>query len=509
MAKIKCPECGVNIEGDIKPGEKIKCPSCNNSVIKPRKAESYIDLCFGGFRVMQHIGEGGMGDVFLANQISLQRNVAVKILRESLTRDKDAVEQFLKEVRTSGNLQHHNIVTAFDAGENEGVYYMAMTYINGWTLDQMIEKKGNIPEVEAMKYFYVIADALNYAWEQQGLIHKDIKPGNIMINKSDEPFIMDMGIAQSMKEFVGKDQKAETVEGSPYYMSPEQCMGEKLDWHADLYSLGATLYHAVLGKVPYNDPDLRMVIDKHCNAPFPEPEIRNPKVELNDFTVKILRKCLEKDPADRYASWDDFRKDINKAIKKLKGPDVKRKKKKPVGTKSRTISTTTKPGIKPKVSIKKSGTTKVSKLPVVKKRGNSIITLFFLVVIIAAGAAATMIILNKRKNINAENSLKIIQSIMQSADSLGEFKHILSRFRKVEEFCRNTKYESRFEKQFADAKLAAKYHEEFNNNFLLYINTKDDEEKKQRAKQACIKAAEKIDKLGLKIPTKYNFHFGN
>ena len=316
MAIYSCPRCSELFEADPALGTFVACPHCDSTVSIPAPPkEIKSGGILGGFEVIRQIGKGGMGSVYLANQMSMDRQVALKVLPPGFTEDREAVEQFMKEVRLSGRLTHPFIVTAIDAGEDDGVCYLAMTYVEGRDLDQIIENNGPTPEKYALRYALKIADALNYAWEKHKLLHRDIKPGNIMVNEQGEAFLLDMGIAQQISETL---ERQEIVEGSPYYMSPEQSRGEPLDWRTDLYSLGATLYNLIVGMPPYDDPDVAKIVDMHTDTPFPEPETRNPKVKVSPEVVRLLKKMLEKNPDDRFKSWGEFQLEVRKILSKMK-----------------------------------------------------------------------------------------------------------------------------------------------------------------------------------------------
>jgi serine/threonine-protein kinase len=258
----------------------------------------------GGFNIIRKIGEGGMGSVYLAKQISMNRNVALKVLSKNMTGDKDVIEQFRKEVQLSGKLEHPNIVRAIDAGETEKYYYMAMTYVDGEDYQKALDRKKVVPEAQALNSVIKIAEVLSYAWEKHSLLHKDVKPGNIMINRKDDVFLVDLGIAQSF-DFKKKDADGHAF-GSPFYMSPEQAQRLNLDWRSDLYSLGATLYHMTVGLPPYDANTVSTIIDMHTSAPFPEPKTRNPSAKLSPDTISLMKKMLAKKAEDRFGSWKEF-----------------------------------------------------------------------------------------------------------------------------------------------------------------------------------------------------------
>ena len=264
-----------------------------------------LELCsgelFAGCKIVCVCGTGGYGTVYLAEQKSMQRKIALKVLKNSVTKDAASVEQFLNEIRNTGKIQHPNIVNAFDAGCDNGVYFLAMNYINGDTLDTIIQQNGALNEIQALEYVLQIAGALEHVWSKYQMYHRDIKPGNIMIDDEGKAMLMDLGIAQKLDE--GKSEE-DCVEGSPYYMSPEQIYGERsLDVRADIYSLGATLYHLLTGRMLFeglsNDDTLRAHVTPGEHAPDP----RSIDPSISEGLVVILSKMCAKDPSDRYENW--------------------------------------------------------------------------------------------------------------------------------------------------------------------------------------------------------------
>lgn len=309
----------TDFESALGEDEVIYCPHCNAVVSFPPDEELPAGKRIGGFEISELLGRGGMGNVYLAKQLSMDRLVALKILPAALTVDKLSVDQFMKEVRMTGRMEHPNIVTAIDAGEDEGLYFFAMAFVKGEDLEKRIDRIGFIPEKTALKYILQIADALEYALKKHNLIHKDIKPGNIMVNENGDAFLLDMGIAQK----IGEGVKKRHVEGSPFYMSPEQSRNETLSWSSDLYSLGATLYHMIVGQPPYDDPDVMNIVRMQSEAPFPPPVSRNRDVEISPDCVRLLQAMMEKRPVDRLESWDEFKKIVKDLIKSKKSGSPK------------------------------------------------------------------------------------------------------------------------------------------------------------------------------------------
>ena len=195
MQKFDCPHCHRIFESDPGENEVVLCPHCNSTVALPEE-DLPPGTIIGGFEIIRLLGHGGMGNVYLANQISMNRPVALKILLKSMTQDKESVKQFLNEVRVSGKLNHRNIITAIDAGEIDDTYFLVTTFVDGLDLERRLEEDRILPEKEALRITLKVADALKYAWENHGILHKDIKPGNIMLDSKGEVYLMDMGIAQ-------------------------------------------------------------------------------------------------------------------------------------------------------------------------------------------------------------------------------------------------------------------------------------------------------------------------
>ena len=270
-----------------------------------------------GYRIIQKLGSGGMGTVYLADQKSMQRKVALKILNPSVTKDAASVEQFLNETRNTGQIHHPNIVNAFDAGCENGVYFLAMQYIKGDTLDHILQVSGAMDEINALEIMVQIAGALSHVWSKYKMFHRDIKPGNIMLDRDEnKAMLMDLGIAQIQGE--GNCGNDDCVEGSPFYMSPEQIQGKNLSWTSDLYSLGATLYQLIVGVPPYDDKTIEDILKMHCQADFPEPAERNPGCKISMETVALLKKMMNKSPNKRFVSWEAFIVELNNLIALLK-----------------------------------------------------------------------------------------------------------------------------------------------------------------------------------------------
>ncbi len=308
-----CRKCGTKIEADADAGPRVQCGACQalNTVPPPFIAP---DVVIGGFRLIRRMGRGGMGDVYFAQQLSLKREAAVKILHRALTRDPVFLARFTREVRLTARLEHPNIVPAFEAGMDCGFHYLAMAFVDGETLEQRIRRRGPMPEVEALRRALDIARALDYAWTEHRLIHRDIKPANVITDRRGVTRLMDFGISLSLGGDRGKVTRSGLVVGTPNYMSPEAiARPNEADFRSDIYSLGATLYHAVTGQLPFAGENFAETLRRrHSAEPLPHPHDANPA--LSEPLVALLAEMMEPDPARRPSSWGELIADIERAL---------------------------------------------------------------------------------------------------------------------------------------------------------------------------------------------------
>ena len=246
------------------------------------------------YEFVEEIARGGMGVVYKARDTFLNRIVAVKLLGEDLRNNETAVKYFLREARAAAALAHPNIVTIFDAGEQKGEYYIAMEYVDGETLKEMIKRGVILSENKVRHILLQSCKALEYAHEQE-VIHRDVKSGNIMWKSEDSAVkVMDFGLAKFLREY--KQNHTQQV-GTPYYMSPEQIIGKNVDFRSDLYGLGCTAFECVTGRVPFTEGELAY---HHVHTEPPSPREFNP--DISQEMEEIILRLLEKDPDDRYQS---------------------------------------------------------------------------------------------------------------------------------------------------------------------------------------------------------------
>ncbi|HEY3324146.1 MAG TPA: SUMF1/EgtB/PvdO family nonheme iron enzyme [Planctomycetota bacterium] len=265
----------------------------------------------GNFELLERIGQGGMGAVFKARQISMDRIVALKILPPQLARQPGFIERFTREARACARLSHPNIVGGIDVGEAGGVYYFAMEFVEGSSAKHLI-RPGGAPEEQVLKIGKAIADALAHA-HNHGILHRDIKPDNILIDKDGTPKLCDLGLArlESQNENEKSLTQDGTALGTPDYISPEQARGQRdLDVKTDLYSLGATLYHLLTGKPMFEGATTAVIMTKHLTSKSQSPY--DVGVQASKGMVTILAKLLAKDRTDRYESAEKLSEDLER-----------------------------------------------------------------------------------------------------------------------------------------------------------------------------------------------------
>jgi tRNA A-37 threonylcarbamoyl transferase component Bud32 len=267
---------------------------------------------FGPFKDMQRIGHGGMGEVFRAFHPGLKRTVAVKILSPALAADAGAHSRFLHEARLLASLSHPNIVGILEQGEIGGQPYMVMDYIDGLTLRDAILQRGRLPFTEVLHYLTDIAEALDYAHRQR-VVHRDIKPGNVMIERiqggegghSHRAVLMDFGIAKAAESEEAHAMEAGMMMGTLDYIAPEQIQDSaSVDHRADIYSLGVMAYQALCGQLPFRQNNPGALVLAHLIQPPPDP--REFAADITPETDYALLRALAKKPAERFASAGEF-----------------------------------------------------------------------------------------------------------------------------------------------------------------------------------------------------------
>ena len=260
-----------------------------------------IGTRLGNFEITEEIGRGGMGVVYRARQVSLNRVVALKVIEPGVADDEVAAERFRREAHAMAQLQHPNIVDVIEVGEQDGLRYFAMQYVEGPSLAQVISERGALPAEETAQIAAQVADALQQAHER-GVVHRDIKPENILIAPDGRPVVTDFGIARAMEgmSFSVGDSLTQGVIGTPEYMSPEIIRGNPVDGRTDLYSLGVVLYQMITGRVPFTATTPFEVASQHLTARPNVPEAED--AACPHWLGTIILRAMAKEPAGRFFS---------------------------------------------------------------------------------------------------------------------------------------------------------------------------------------------------------------
>lgn len=276
-----------------------------------------------GYKILGKLGSGAMAVVYKAKQISLDRVVAIKVLPKKFVQKSDYVERFYKEGRIAAKMNHNNIVQAIDVGEVGGLYYFVMEYVEGRTLYDDLSKGKIFSEEEAIDIILQLVSALGHA-HSQGLIHRDVKPKNIMINQENVVKLADMGLARETSDIKAAKHEQGKAFGTPYYIAPEQIRGlVDIDGRADIYALGATLFHMVAGRVPFEASSPSEVMKKHLKEPLTPPDHIN--TALTAGISEVIEVMMAKDRDDRYRNMEELMMDL-RAVREGRPPLLARQK---------------------------------------------------------------------------------------------------------------------------------------------------------------------------------------
>ncbi len=261
----------------------------------------------GRYRVLRRLGSGGMADVWLVDDAHLQRRVALKVLHSRFAQDREFVERFRREAEAAAGLHHPNVVAVFDRGAIDGTYYIAMQYIEGRSLKQLIDAGLNVEQ--AARLVRQVLEAARFA-HRHGIVHRDLKPQNVIVDAEDKAVVTDFGIARAG---VSEITQAGSVLGTPHYLSPEQAQGMDVTPVSDLYSIGVILYEALTGRVPFEADSAIAIAMKQVSQTPQRPSSINAKI--SPALDAVVMRALEKDPAQRFQTADAFIAALDAAIK--------------------------------------------------------------------------------------------------------------------------------------------------------------------------------------------------
>ena len=295
--------------------EATEAPPETKSIAATSTITSYTPGMLGRYKVLKELGRGAMGLVYLGKDPTIQRFVAIKTMRldqiDSDDKLQDVKARFFREAESTGRLSHPNIVTIYDAGEENDLGYIAMELIEGTPLKQWARKPNLMPVNEVLLMVATVADALDYA-HQQGVVHRDIKPANIMLTKDRVVKVMDFGIAK-----MASSSKTQTniVLGTPTYMSPEQISGKKVDGRSDIFSLGVVLFELLTGQLPFTADNLSAVL--FSIAHHPHPAIQTLRQDLPPMVQEIVDRALQKELPHRYRRAEEFAVELRACLQSL------------------------------------------------------------------------------------------------------------------------------------------------------------------------------------------------
>lgn len=271
-------------------------------------------IAIKGYKILQKIGEGGLAEIYKAQQISLDRTVAIKVLKAIDARDPDTVVQFKAEANAVAHLKHNNIVQVYEAGEQKGTHYFIMEYVGGESIADRMKRKGRLDEEQALLIIESVAVALEYAWKKAGLIHCDIKPSNVLVDSDGTIKLSDFSGMTREGLGEGAAEPPSMILGTPAYMAPEQARGEgALDCRADIYGLGALFYHLVTGIQPFDGKDGREIMDCQLSDFIMNPRTLNSKLSLGG--AQLIERMMAKNPEQRPADWKEVLSELHRVEK--------------------------------------------------------------------------------------------------------------------------------------------------------------------------------------------------
>ena len=299
-----CPNCGTLVDiSEQEPLSKFECPTCGTTMRTCRQ--------YNHFSVVEHLGTGGMGSVYKAMDRNLNRMVALKLLRRELSADETYINKLEDEARITASINHPFVVKVFSFGVDHGQYYIAMELVDKGTLDDLMQLQNRIAEMQVLQVGLQIASGLQAAHER-GLIHRDVKPGNILFADAHTAKITDFGLALLAEHEA--DARGE-IWGTPYYIAPEKLSQQPEDFRSDIYSLGGTLFHAVAGRPPFEAETASLVALKHLKSKAVSLQAFAPDVASE--TSYVINRMLNKDPNQRYASYGELIDHLRYAIEQL------------------------------------------------------------------------------------------------------------------------------------------------------------------------------------------------
>jgi len=302
-----CPDCAAVLDiSEEEPLSSVTCPVCG----APMRARTQ----FNNFTLQMQIGVGGMGAVYRALDTKLNRLVALKVVLKQYSSDPTFHAKFEHEARMAAAVNHHNVVKVYSFGSDHGLFYIAMELVDKGSMDELIVKEGRVPELQALEIGIQIAQGLKAAWHR-GLIHRDVKPGNVLFSDANTAKIVDFGLALPMEHTAGPGKSNEEVWGTPYYIAPEKLSHEPEDFRSDIYSLGASLFHALAGRPMFEAETNSISTLRRLKSQ--ETDLQAVAPDISSATAYVINRTLREDPKERPQSYDELIEHLNYAHEKL------------------------------------------------------------------------------------------------------------------------------------------------------------------------------------------------
>jgi len=322
-----CGECGTKL--DLSDDAQI---SFTKTLETPREELTRGTLFADRYEIIEELGKGGMGKVYRVEDAKTKEEIALKLIKPEIASDKKTIDRFRNELTTARKIRHKNICGMYDLDEDRGVYYITMEYVLGQNLKGLIRQTGKLAISTVISIAKQICEGLSEA-HKLGVVHRDIKPNNIMIDKGGNARIMDFGIARSLetKGITG----AGVMIGTPEYMSPEQVEGKEVDQRSDIYSLGVILYEMVTGKLPFEGDTPLSIAMKHKSEPPPNPKELN--VQIPEDLSNLILSCMEKDKEKRYQTAEELLSELTKIEKGIPSTEKILPRKRPITSKEITV----------------------------------------------------------------------------------------------------------------------------------------------------------------------------
>jgi eukaryotic-like serine/threonine-protein kinase len=305
LKMVTCGGCKAKtfISGDLAPFAVEQCKKCGHLIMLP--------VMLRNFELRTIIASGGMGTVYTAHDVKLDREVALKMMKREMAADPEIMQAFYREARAGASLNHTNIIHIYSFDELDGQPYLVMELADQGSLDHRIETEGQVPELDILDVGIKMASALAAALKHN-LLHRDIKPGNILYNSENEPKLIDFGLVRAAE---AGNTWEEHVWGTVFYVAPEKIERRGEDFHSDMYSLGATLYHGLTGRVPFEAPTVEEIVAAHVHTALTPPNHVVPGI--SNLTSDALLRAMAKQPGDRFRDYEEMQMELEAARSQL------------------------------------------------------------------------------------------------------------------------------------------------------------------------------------------------